>query len=558
MSTTLGAGSGAGSRVTTATVDEPVERTGSALRLETAAVVLSVIAIVIGVAVLVGYAIDNAAIVKLSPSLPPMYPNAAIGITCGGIAVIGSRRHGSVRVVAGLAALTLLGIGVVGLVLNLQKADPTWFEFLFDEDVVDATTPVAGRPVAETCVAFIFLGVACVALVARRASLLAQATASAGAAVGLAAVVGFVLGVDRSNLGASLVYVGMALHTGLGIAIVGIAAVLVKPYVGFTAQLLEGGASGSLVRRLTLAVGAVPITLVLVGALISSLLPTEEDLAQSVFSVVQVGVLGCVVLVPAALITRTERQLREQLDTARRRDEHRGDVDTVVQQITGEMRVVVPEIPGWEIGMRYRPATGHLAGDSVQVHERELPEPATLVAVLDIAGHDAYSAVIAYGLRAHIGALWEHRADLAEIAESLNAKVAERQTITTGVLMTVAHRNGTVEVVNAGHPPPIHVQSGRVATWERTGPLFGLEGATHVPRAVEVARGDVLAVFTDGLLEVRSAAGDQLDERLLHRVLMSREHESADAIADACVNLALQHADSRLRDDALVIVARRH
>ena len=71
------------------------------------------------------------------------------------------------------------------------------------------------------------------------------------------------------------------------------------------------------------------------------------------------------------------------------------------------------------------------------------------------------------------------------------------------------------------------------------------------------AGGDLLAVFTDGLLEVRSPAGDQLDEHLLHRVLTSREHQSADAIADAVVNLALQHADSRLRDDALVIVARK-
>jgi serine phosphatase RsbU (regulator of sigma subunit) len=552
MSATLDAESS----VAAATVDQPVERTASALRLETVALALSAAAIVIGMAVLLGYTIGNEGIVRLSPSLPPMYPNAAIGLVCGGVAIVGSRGHRAMRAVAGASALVLLGIGVVGLVLNLQKAGPTWFEYLFDEDVVASTTPVGGRPVAETCVAFIFLGIACVLLVTRRWPLLAQASAAAGASVGTAAVVGYVLGVDRSSLGAGLVYVGMALHTGLGIAIVGIAAVLVKPYVGFTAQLLEGGASGALIRRLTLGVAAVPVALVVIGATISALLPTD-DLAQSVFSVVQVGVLGCAVLVPAALITRTERQLRQELDSVRRRQEHRGDVDTVVQKITGEMRVVVPEIPGWETGMRYRPATGHLAGDSVQVHERDLPEPATLVAVLDIAGHDAYSAVVAYGLRAHIGALWEHGATLAEIAESLNEKVVQRQTIATGVLMTVTHRTDTVEVVNAGHPPPIHVQSGRVTTWERTGPLLGLEGATHVARSVEIGRGDVIAVITDGLIEVRSAAGDQLDERLLHRVLTSREHESADAIADACVNLALQHADSRLRDDALVIVARK-
>lgn len=545
-----------GSEPDARTVDQPVERTASALRLETIALVLAVTAIFIGIAVLFGYAVGSAAIVKLSPSLPPMYPNAAIGLICGGVAVIGSRTRGWVRTAASVGAVALLAIGLIGLALNIAEAGPTWFEALFDETVVDATTPVAGRPVAETCVAFVFLGIACVALVWRRAPLIAQASAAAGAAVGIAAVVGFALGVDRSSLGGSLVYVGMALHTGLGIAIVGISAVLVKPYVGFTAQLLEGGATGSLVRRLTLGVAAVPIALVLLGALLSTVLP-EEDLAQSVFSVVQVGVLGSVVLVPAALIARTERQLREQLDSARRSAEHRNDVDTVVQAITGEMRVVVPAIPGWEIGMRYRPATGHLAGDSVQVHVRTAPDAATLVAVLDIAGHDAYSAVVAYGLRAHVGALWEHGADLTDIVHSLNTKVVERQTIATGVLMTVAHDTGAIEFVNAGHPPPLHSQGGRITAWERTGPLFGLEGADYRVTRVNVERGDVLAVFTDGLLEVRSPAGDQLDEHLLHRVLTSREHESADAIADAVVNLALQHAESRLRDDALVIVARK-
>lgn len=552
MSTVLDADTGVD-----ATVDQPIQRTASALRLETVAIALSFVAIAIGVAVLIGYIVDSDAVVRLSPNLPPMYPNAAVGLMCGGGAIIGSRAHGAVRALAAGCAALLLGIGAVGLVLNLQKAGPGWYEFLFDESVVTPTTPVGGRPVAETCVAFIFLGVACVSLVWRRFPLVAQASAAAGAAVGIAAVVGFVLGVDRSSLGASLVYVGMALHTGLGIAAVGIAGVLVRPYVGFAAQLLEGGASGSLVRRLTLGMAAVPILLVVLGAVISASLP-NDDLAQSVFSVVQVGVLGCVVLVPAALISRTERQLRHELDTVRRRDEHSDDVDTVVHQITGEMSVVVPEIPGWEIGMRYRPATGHLAGDSVQVHERELPEPATLVAVLDIAGHDAYSAVIAYGLRAHIGALWEHGAALGEIAESLNSKVVRRQTIATGVLLTVAHRTGRIEVVNAGHPPPLHVRAGRLTTWERTGPLFGLEGAAHDVRTVEVSRGDVVVVFTDGLIEVRDASGEQLDERQVHRVVTSREHDSAQTIADACVDLALQHADSRLRDDALVIAARRH
>ena len=390
----------------------------------------------------------------------------------------------------------------------------------------------------------------------QRWALLGQAFAVAGTSVGLSAVVGYVLGVDRTSLGGSLVYVGMALHTGLGIALVGMATILARPTVGFVAQLLDGGISGEVTRRATLAVAAAPIALVVAGVLLSHTLPTDE-LSQSVFSVLQVGVLGAAVLIPAGLITRTERQLRDELDHARRRGEHQSDVNTVVEAITGEMSIVSPDVPGWEVGMRYQPATGHLAGDSVQVHHRLEPRSATLIAIIDIAGHDAHAAVIAYGVRAHIGALWDHGADLVSIAASANTKLVRRGTIATGVLLSIEHDSHEVELVNAGHPSPLHVHDGHVDEWTRTGPLFGLVDATHTSTRHSVHPGDLVVAYTDGLIEARSADGRQLGEPMLHRVVRSFQRQPADDIAAACLDAALEHTAARLRDDALVVVARR-
>jgi serine phosphatase RsbU (regulator of sigma subunit) len=301
---------------------------------------------------------------------------------------------------------------------------------------------------------------------------------------------------------------------------------------------------------------ATPIVLVGLGVALSHTMPTDE-LSQSMFSVLQVGVLGGAVLIPAALIARTERQLRNQLDAARRRDEHHHDVDTVVEAITSEMVVVTPEMPGWEIGMRYRPATGHLAGDSVQVHHRMEPQPATLIAIVDIAGHDAYAAVVAYGLRAHIGALWEYGADLAAIVSSANAKVVRRRTIATGVLLSFEHGSHEVQFVNAGHPPPIHVHAGHMSTWSATGPLLGIETGQHAVHNYDVKPGDLIVSYTDGLVEAQSRTGAQLGERTLHRLIHSYRDQPVGDIADACMDAAMQHAAARLRDDALVVVARR-
>ncbi len=537
-------------------VDRPRVRERSALRTERSGTWFASIAGLIGVLVVFGYVTRTAWIVKLSSSLPPMYPNAALGLICGAAAVLGSRRTDLWRIVAALGVVGLGGIGAVSLGLHLADAQRTWFEGLFPGDFVRATTSVGGRPAPETCLAFVLLAGALTSLVLRRSPLLGQACAVAGASVGLSAVVGYVLGVDRSVLGADLVYVGMALHTGVGIALIGAAAVCVRPNVGFAAPLLDGGIAGGLARRVSLMVALAPAVLLVSGVTLGRVLPTEA-LSQSVFSVLQVAVLSVAVLIPSAVIVRTERQLRVELDAARRHEEHRGDAATLVEAVTAEMTITVPELPGWEVAMRHNPAKGHLAGDSVQVHVRQQPRPATLLALVDVAGHDVYSAVVAYGLRAHIGALWETGADLRTVVSSANAKLLRRNTIATAVLVVVEPGAESIEVVNAGHPAPVHVRSGHQTHWTRTGPLLGLPDAAHDVQVRDIKPGDLVVFYTDGVTEARSPDGHQLGEEFIYRLVGARQSDTAATIADACADAAIEHARSRLRDDVLVIAARR-
>jgi serine phosphatase RsbU (regulator of sigma subunit) len=552
MSTTTATSESAA--VVTVVVDRPSHRPTTALRLERLGIFAAGSAALIGAAVLVGYATRNASVVKLAPQLPPMYPNAAIGLLSGGVAVIASRRSGAWRWVAAAGTAVVGAIGVVGLWLNISDHPATRFD-LFPDDFIDATTPVGGRPVAETCVAFILLAAALTSLTTRRRPLMGQVLGMAGLSVGLSAVVGYVLGVDRTSLGSNLAYVGMALHTGLGIALVGASVILVRPGVGFVAQLLDAGISGTMARRATLTIVAAPLGLIAVNALLSAALPTTE-LSQSVFSVIQVSVLGAAVLVPAALLASTESQLRQQLDEVRRGAEHDDDVVQVLEAITGEMTVVVPDVPGWDIAMRYQPATGHLAGDSVQVHHRVGRDAATLVAIIDIAGHDAYSAVVAYGLRAHIGALWESGATLHDLVQSVNNKIVRRKTIATGVLFAVADGSRTVQFANCGHPPPLHVHGDHSSTWARTSPLLGIAGSRLAVNTYEVAPGDLIVAYTDGLVDTRNANKEELGDATIHRVVQMYRDQPTDTIAAACMDAALQHASQRLKDDALVVVAR--
>ncbi|MFN0029028.1 MAG: PP2C family protein-serine/threonine phosphatase [Acidimicrobiales bacterium] len=537
-------------------IDRPALMVAAGLKVQRLAQWLAASAMVVGAAVLMGYLVHNERVVQLSPSLPPMYPNTAIALICGGVAVLTCIHNGAARLVGALAVITMTAVGAIGLWLNIARAGPSWYEGLFPDDFVAPTTPVGGRPATEACIAFVLLGVALGLMIAHRAPRTAQAVAFAAFAVGLTASVGFTLGVDRRELGTTFVYVGMALHTALAIAALGAAAVAIRPSVGITAQWLDGGLSGRVSRRLTAVVAGAPLVMGLAAAVLFRVLPTPE-LAQSVVSVIQVGVLSALVLVPATVILRTERQLRDQLLESRRWEESSTSVGNVVDALTGEMMLRHPEVPGWELGMRHEPAWGQLAGDSVQHLHRDHPEDATLVAVVDIAGHDAHSALLAYSLGTHISALWERGATLGELATSCNDKVRGHQTIATAVLLLFDHRAQTVSYVNAGHPPPLWLHGRHVTAWPRTGPLFGVPEATHEPVTAEVAVGDLLVLRTDGLDEARASSGELLGEQALIDVVLALHNEPPHVIADACVDAAVEHGSGRLLDDAMVVVLRR-
>jgi hypothetical protein len=109
-------------------VDRPGHRANTALRLERWGIYAAGSASLIGAAVLVGYLTRQPSVVRLAPQLPPMYPNAAIGLLCAGVAVITSRHAGGWRWVAAIATAIVGVIGMVGLWLNVGEYGSTWFD----------------------------------------------------------------------------------------------------------------------------------------------------------------------------------------------------------------------------------------------------------------------------------------------------------------------------------------------------------------------------------------------------------------------------------------------
>jgi serine phosphatase RsbU (regulator of sigma subunit) len=134
-----------------------------------------------------------------------------------------------------------------------------------------------------------------------------------------------------------------------------------------------------------------------------------------------------------------------------------------------------------------------------------------------------------------------------------------RNRFATAVIAQI-HDDGTLVVANGGHCPLLIARKdGSIETIGSTGPVVGLL-PTAQWRAVEVAfrRGDTLLAYTDGVIESRGEAGEELGlRRLASAFAVASRRTSARAVAEELQQTITSHAGKRHDDDVTLIVARR-
>jgi phosphoserine phosphatase RsbU/P len=128
-------------------------------------------------------------------------------------------------------------------------------------------------------------------------------------------------------------------------------------------------------------------------------------------------------------------------------------------------------------------------------------------------------------------------------------------TLFFGVLDPVS---GALLYINGGHNPPVLLRaSGERLLLPPTGPAVGVlpDGAYYVGRA-ELSPGDMLLVYTDGVVEARDGAGRQYTmEGLL--ALLDEPIESATELLDRIEDSLRAHAQSTEQFDDITMLALR-
>ncbi|GAB7189490.1 hypothetical protein NUM3379_01960 [Kineococcus sp. NUM-3379] len=180
-------------------------------------------------------------------------------------------------------------------------------------------------------------------------------------------------------------------------------------------------------------------------------------------------------------------------------------------------RAVIPEaaphVPGVEVVARYRPAQGsQLGGDWWDA--LYLPDGRVAFVVGDVAGHGVHAATTMAQLRTALRVYLLEGHPPAASLDRLDRLVAAvfGEHMATAVIAVFDPATGAVELTNAGHTPPVRVgAAGAELLPAPPRPLLGVGMGTATSVAVRMAPGDVLLLFTDGLVERR---GDSLEETL--------------------------------------------
>lgn len=231
---------------------------------------------------------------------------------------------------------------------------------------------------------------------------------------------------------------------------------------------------------------------------------------------------------------------------------------SVVLQLRSELATGVDELPdGWTVAAQLHAAEGVVAGDCYDVINLR-PSGLGLV-VVDISGHGAVSGILALRckelLRAGLREGLPPNEALLWAAEQLDDLGDE--TFLTAFVAVVDLGTGAVTYASAGHPPALLCSPRNTVELEPTGPIVGPFAGTWEKASTRIEPGDRLAVYTDGLIEVRDADGAEFGVQRLSDLVRDTAHEEAEAIVKRCVDEVTSYAPERLRDDVTIALLSR-
>lgn len=224
---------------------------------------------------------------------------------------------------------------------------------------------------------------------------------------------------------------------------------------------------------------------------------------------------------------------------------------------------LLPAIPGVDCAARYRPTgSGNLVGgDFYDVFSTVAGEWGVVLG--DVSGVGAEAAALTGIARYTVRAVATDEgpsAVLRALNDALNNQRTGDRFCTAVFLRLIPTAVGVaVTLANGGHPPPLVLRDdGSIEVVLGTGglPLGLFPDAGISDQTLTLAPGDALVLYTDGVVEARTPAGEEFGQQRLEALLANCAGRTADGIARRLELAVIDHQAGRTLDDVAVLVVR--
>jgi sigma-B regulation protein RsbU (phosphoserine phosphatase) len=237
---------------------------------------------------------------------------------------------------------------------------------------------------------------------------------------------------------------------------------------------------------------------------------------------------------------RLEEQLRLALEAGR---EERSDA--------------WPGIPGWDAAGCSRPRY-EVGGDYYD--QIPLADGRLGLVVADVSGKGSLAAMTLTTFRAILRTQVEGEPEPVRTAAAANRLLRDRVAPTeyvTAVYGVLDPAKGHLDYSNCGHAPPIHVfADGRFTKLTTGGPPLGLlAGARYLSGDVTLKPGDLLLLFTDGVVEAEDPSGREFGVDRLAQVASAVRRLPCAEIVDAIVRETAEFCESAEYADDFTLLA---
>jgi sigma-B regulation protein RsbU (phosphoserine phosphatase) len=189
-----------------------------------------------------------------------------------------------------------------------------------------------------------------------------------------------------------------------------------------------------------------------------------------------------------------------------------------------------PRIAGWDAWL-YSQAANDVGGDLIDCIR--FNDHHHILVLGDVAGKGLPAALLMVKLQATIRALYTESIRLADLGSQIN-RIFHRDGITrsfaTLVVLDFRSDSGKIQLLNAGHTPPIVLRGGLPHSTAKGNPALGLMADTGYKVVEEILqKGDMLLVYSDGINESRNKQGECFGtDRLLALITNRPDFHAAD------------------------------